>query len=103
VAAHLLKRTAEILNLGILDRVAGGAFGFLKAVFIAQALLVALVTFPNPDMRGKVDSSPVATRLLEAAPTVLAFLPGTFDEGIDLFKEHIDSARGADVEPTPSP
>jgi membrane protein required for colicin V production len=103
VAAHLLKRTAEILNLGILDRVAGGAFGFLKAVFIAQALLVALVTFPNPDMRGKVDSSPVATRLLDAAPTVLAFLPGTFDEGIDLFKEHIDSLRGADVEPTPSP
>src|SRR5690606_34191634 len=32
VAAHLLKRTAEILNLGVLDRLAGAGFGFLKAV-----------------------------------------------------------------------
>ncbi len=103
VAAHLLKRTAEILNLGILDRLAGGTFGFLKAVFIAQALLVALVTFPSPDIRGHVDSSPVATRLLDAAPTVLAFLPGTFNEGIDLFREHVSSITGPSASPTPAP
>ncbi|MGE3073382.1 MAG: CvpA family protein [Dehalococcoidia bacterium] len=103
VAAHLLKRTAEILNLGILDRLAGGAFGFLKAVFIAQALLVALVTFPNPDLRGTVDGSPVATRLIDSAPTVLAFLPQTFDEGIDLFNDHIKSIGGPAVTPTPAP
>ncbi len=103
VAAHLLKRTAEILNLGILDRLAGGVFGFLKAVFIAQALLVALVTFPSPDIREQADSSPVATRLIDSAPTVLAFLPQTFDEGINLFKDHIDSLTGPDTNPTPAP
>ncbi|MGE0599396.1 MAG: CvpA family protein [Dehalococcoidia bacterium] len=103
VAAHLLKRTAEILNLGILDRLAGGAFGFLKAVFMAQALLVALVTFPSPDLRDEVDGSAVATRLIDSAPTVLAFLPHTFDEGIDLFNDHIKTLGGPRTTPTPAP
>ncbi|MEJ5222354.1 MAG: CvpA family protein, partial [Tepidiforma sp.] len=39
VVAHLLKRTAEMLNLGGLDRLAGGLFGFLKAALVAQAIL----------------------------------------------------------------
>lgn len=96
VVAHLLKRTAEILNLGVLDRIAGGAFGFLKAAFIAQVVLIALVTFPRPDIREDIDGSLVAQRLLDAAPSVLAFLPNTFDEGIDLFKEHIDTLDALD-------
>lgn len=106
VAAHMLKRTAEILNLGVLDRIAGGAFGFLKAVFIAQVVLIALVTFPRPDVREDIDGSPVAQRLLDAAPTVLAFLPDTFDEGIDLFNEHIDALDALDEllgDETPTP
>lgn len=102
VAAHLLRRTAEILNLGVLDRLAGGAFGFLKAVIVAQVLLVALVTYPKPDLREDIDASPVAQRLLDTAPTVLAFLPDVFDEGIDLFQEYIDSL-GADGTGAPAP
>jgi hypothetical protein len=102
VAAHLLKRTAEILNLGVLDRLAGGAFGFLKAVFIAQVVLIALVTFPKPDFRDDIDGSPVAKRLLDAAPTVLAFLPEAFDRGIDLFEE-LDSLDDGLETPTPTP
>jgi membrane protein required for colicin V production len=104
VAAHLLKRTAEILNLGVLDRLAGGAFGFLKAVFIAQVILIALVTFPSPDLRDEIDGSPVAKRLLDSAPTVLAFLPEKFDSGADLFKkfnETLDLLPG--VTPTSTP
>lgn len=88
VAAHLLKRTAEILNLGVLDRLAGAGFGFLKAVFIAQVLLIAFVTFPKPDFRDSIDGSWVATKLIDTAPTVRAFLPKAFDQGIDLFNEH---------------
>ncbi len=34
VVAHLLKRTVAMLNLGAADRLAGAAFGFLKAVII---------------------------------------------------------------------
>jgi membrane protein required for colicin V production len=101
VAAHLLKRTAEILNLGVLDRLAGLGFGFLKAVFIAQVLLLALVTFPKPDLRDDIDASPVATRLLDAAPAVLAFLPQAFDEARDLFAEFDDRDNG--LLPTPTP
>ena len=40
VAAHLLKRTVAMLNLGALDHLAGGAFGFAKAVLIAQVVAV---------------------------------------------------------------
>lgn len=103
VVAHLLKRTAEILNLGVLDRLAGAAFGFLKAVFIAQVLLIALVTFPKPDMRETIDGSQVAQRLIDAAPTVKAFLPRAFDEGLELFREHIGSLDDNLTGETPTP
>lgn len=103
VAAHLLKRTAEILNLGVLDRLAGAAFGFLKAVFIAQVLLVALLRYPKPDFRDSIDNSFVATDLVDASPVVRAFLPTVFDEGVKLFKQH--SGQLDDLVPgeTPTP
>ena len=91
VAAHLLKRTAEALNLGVLDRLAGGAFGFFKVVFIAQVLLIAFVTFPKPDLRETISDSLVAQRLIDAAPTILAFLPNSFDEAAALFDRFNDS------------
>ena len=103
VAAHLLKRTAEILNLGVLDRLAGGTFGFFKAVFLAQVLLIVFVTYPRPDFREDIDGSIVSQRLLDTAPTVLAFLPEVFDDGIDLFQEHIDSLDGDDSDGVESP
>ncbi|MCZ7578230.1 MAG: CvpA family protein [Dehalococcoidia bacterium] len=103
VGAHLLKRTAEILNLGVLDRLSGGAFGFIKAVIICQVVLIVLVRYPEPDLRDDIDASPVATALLDAAPTVLAFLPNTFEEGLDLFREARDAVNGALGTPTPEP
>ena len=99
VAGHLLKRTAEILNLGVLDRLSGGVFGFLKAVVLAQVLLVVFVTFPRPDFREDIDGSIVSQRLLDTAPTVLAFLPNVFDEGIDLFEQYIESLDGEEATP----
>ena len=41
VASHLLRTTAEALNLGQVDKIAGGAFGFLKGVLICQVILIA--------------------------------------------------------------
>lgn len=87
VVAHLLKRTVAMLNLGVADHVAGGLFGFLKAVIVLQAVLIALVHFPNPDLREEIDSSPVATRLLDYAPLPLAILPGHFEASIEGFLE----------------
>ena len=103
VGAHLLKRTAEILNLGVLDRLSGGAFGFIKAVIICQVVLIVLVRYPEPDVRDTIDQSRVATTLLEAAPTILAFLPAGFDESLELFREARDAVNDAFGTPTPGP
>jgi len=103
VIAHLLKRTAEILNLGVLDRIAGGVFGFLKAVFLAQVLLIVFVTYPRPDFREAIDDSLVAQRLLDSTPAVLAFLPEVFEEGLELFEEHIASLDDEDEPPEIAP
>ena len=94
VVAHLLKRTAAALNLGFFDAVAGGAFGFAKSVIVCQVLLIVLVRYPEPDMRGTIDGSRVANALLDAAPAVLAFLPDTFEAGLDLFRGATDALNG---------
>jgi membrane protein required for colicin V production len=87
VAAHLTRQVVAMLNLGTLDEFAGGVFGFLKAVVLCQVVLVALVTFPKPDLRDDIDHSAVAGWLLDSAPAVLAILPGSFDRATDLFLE----------------
>jgi membrane protein required for colicin V production len=106
IAAHLLKRTVAMLNLGSADRVAGGVFGFLKIVIICQVVLIAMVKFPSPDLQGSIDDSQVARELLDTAPAVLAFLPGTFDNTINAFLDGVAVAQqvdGALGSPTPKP
>jgi membrane protein required for colicin V production len=85
VGSHLLRGVVNALNLGAADRLAGGTFGFLKAVILAQVILIAFVTFPKPDIQDDIDRSPVAETLLNTAPGILAILPGTFDRGLDAF------------------
>ena len=102
VAAHLLKKTVAMLNLGALDHLAGGVFGFAKAVLIAQVVLIALVVFPKPDIQSSIDDSTVATALLDAAPAVLAFLPGTFGKGLDAFMDGAQAVSNALPGATPT-
>lgn len=85
VLASLLRGVVAALNLGFMDQAAGAAFGFLKGVLLCQAVLIALVAFPKPDLREDIDDSRVAQGLLDAAPAVLAILPKTFDRAIDAF------------------
>jgi membrane protein required for colicin V production len=104
IAAHLLKRTVALLNLGGADRVVGGLFGFLKIVIICQVVLIALVKFPSPDLQGSIDDSPVARELLATAPAVLAFLPNTFDKTINGFLDGVAAAKSVhDAFGTPGP
>ncbi len=103
VAAHLLKKTVAMLNLGALDHLAGGAFGFVKAVLVSQVVLIALVVFPKPDLQPSIDDSALATALLDAAPAVLAFLPRTFDNGLDAFLGGAAEINGALPGASPSP
>ncbi len=85
VAAHLLKQGVNLLNFGAADQLAGAAFGLLKGVLICQAVLIALVLFPRPNVRDDIDASPVARAMLDGAPFVLTILPGHFDDGVRLF------------------
>ncbi|MCS7293803.1 MAG: CvpA family protein [Chloroflexota bacterium] len=85
VGAYALRRSVELLNLGAADRLAGGFFGFVKGFLIVQAVLIALVAFPDPDLRADLDASPVARRMLEATPVVLRILPDSFEAPVRRF------------------
>jgi membrane protein required for colicin V production len=85
VAAYLLRRGVEILNLGGADQLAGAAFGFIKGILICQVILIAFVAFPRPNFRDDIDDSTAAQVLLDGTPFVLAILPGAFDRAIDAF------------------
>jgi membrane protein required for colicin V production len=102
VAAHLLKRTVSLLNLGFADQLAGAMFGLLKGILICQAVLLALVVFPNPDLTSSIDDSPLATRLLDSSPLILAVLPSRFDVGLDQFLNQVQDAAGV-ATPTATP
>lgn len=100
VAAHLLRGFVSMLNLGSADHVAGGVFGFLKAVIVCQVILLALVVFPDPDLRDAIDDSAVANRLLDTTDVVLFVLPSRFDDGLALFGKAIDGIAGEPNGPT---
>lgn len=85
VAAFLLKQSVEMLNLGGADQLAGGAFGLVKGVLVCQVVLVALVVFPDPDLRDDIDNSSVARPMVNGAPVILALLPGGFADRVDDF------------------
>jgi membrane protein required for colicin V production len=93
LGSFLLKETANALNLGGADKVAGALFGFAKGVVLFQVLLIAFVAFPKPDIQDDIDRSPVAVALLDSAPAVLAILPGTFELALDAF---LSPARSLD-------
>lgn len=95
---YLLRRSVDVLNLGGADRVAGAAFGFVQGGLLCQVLLVVLVNFPTPDIRTHIDDSLIATRLLDGAPVVLAFLPDSFDDAVDLYLEGIEFLESVDLD-----
>ncbi len=104
VLAHLLRRTASMLNLGVADHLAGAAFGFFKGIILCQVVLIALVAFPSPDLKDQIDASTVAKGLLDTAPIALAFLPDHFDNQLDLFMSSVRTiANSTNPTPTPTP
>ena len=104
VIGHLLRQSVAMLNLGPLDHLAGAVFGFFKAAVLCQVVLVALVVFPRPNLHHAIDNSSVAGALLDSAPAVLAFLPGTFDDGLEVFTSGGQAPNGtADPGATSSP
>lgn len=106
IVAHVIRQGVAMLNLGLADSIAGGAFGFLRMAILCQVVLVALVAFPSPNLKAAIHGSPVAHALLDTAPAVLAFLPGQFGHAIDIFREGVEAAGvivNPAVSPTPAP
>ncbi|MCC6382534.1 MAG: CvpA family protein [Dehalococcoidia bacterium] len=101
VAAHTLKKTVALLNLGAADRLAGAAFGLAKTALACQVVLLALVAFPRPDARDAIHDSAVARLLLDTAPPALTVLPARFDRAVDAFR-HNDTPTGQAAAPDPS-
>ena len=95
VVAHLLRKGATMLNLGIADRFAGGAFGLVKGLLVCQIILIALVAFPRPDLREHIDDSRAARTMLDGSHFVLALLPGTFGDSVSEFLEARYPGSGA--------
>ncbi len=95
---YLLRRSVDVLNLGGLDRALGATFGFLQGALLCQVALVALVIFPQPDLREHIEDSVIATELLDTAPIVLAILPDQFHEAVDLFLESIELLENVDLD-----
>lgn len=85
IGAHLLRQSATMLNLGGADQLAGGAFGLLKGLLVAQVLLIALVVFPKPDLRHHIDDSTLARAMVNGAPVALSLLPGGFADDVSSF------------------
>ncbi len=102
VLAHVLRRTASMLNLGMADHLAGAAFGFVKGVILCQVILIALVTFPSPDLQGQIDDSTVARGLLDTSPVALAFLPDHFDSQLHAFLDSVRTITNS-TNPAPTP
>lgn len=103
VAGYALRRGVELLDLGAVDRLAGGAFGFVTGVLLAQVVLLALVVFPSPDVRGGIHRSPVGRFLLETTPLVVQLLPDPFEGVLDEFLGKGDVGVTADGEASPRP
>ncbi len=106
VLAYFLRSAVTMLNLGVLDEIAGGLFGFLKGILVVQVLLIASWVFPSPDLRKSIEASPVATRLIDASPFALAILPKQFDDIIARFPDEFGpepEADEAEATPTPAP
>lgn len=101
VVAHTLKQTVALLNLGAADRLAGAAFGFVKAALACQVILLAFVVFPRPDVRDAIHESAVARMLLDTTPPALTVLPSRFDRAVHAFLDGLPPAGEAAV-PGPS-
>lgn len=83
IVAGILKRTAEAIMLGWLNRLGGAAFGLVLGVIFWSTALVAWVKFIGP--AEVIIESGIATFLLSIFPVILGLLPQEFDDVRSIF------------------
>lgn len=105
IGAYMLKTGASLLMLGPMDHMGGAVFGFVKGIFVVQALLITFAAYPSLGLDGEIRKSEIARRFVDQYEFELAILPSNFDERI---KEFLvpgsgDLPPGAEGQPTPTP
>lgn len=88
--AMALKPTVRMFQLGIVDNLAGGAFGFVKAMVIIQIFLFVFVTYPRWDLDDAIDDSFFGSLLIVDDVAFLArVLPDEFKLSLDNFSDRL--------------
>lgn len=106
LVATLASKLFRWVGLSWLDRLAGGAFGFLRGVFLVVAFVTVLTAFTGkPPLKGMVDSKTLPYAL-EASHWFAALAPYELKEAFDgswkdlrtIWKEHLrDEHRKAAI------
>jgi len=92
IAGRLASQVFRSAGLGWLDRVLGIGVGGLRAMLIAIAIVMALVSFtPRPPARSVVESS-IAPYVIDAARVLVSIAPKDLREG---FFESYDKIKAA--------
>ena len=93
--ARMLSGIWSMAGLGLLDRLLGAAFGALRGLLLAAALLLALVAFqPIADTADLVADSRIAPIVLNLARTAAAVAPDAlhdaFHDGLGRVRDHLE-------------
>ncbi len=101
--ARLLAGIWSLAGLGLLDRLLGAAFGALRGLLLAAALLLALVAFqPVADTAGLVADSRIAPFVLNLARTAAAVAPAALREAYQDGLDRVRDLAGGDPATTRS-
>ena len=90
---RLVRSAAHLVGLGLLDRLAGALFGFLRASLLGAAILMACTTF-LPALVA-VQHSRLAPGLLQLAHLVSRLAPGDLQARIALGLAHLHPPAAA--------
>ncbi|WP_321477793.1 CvpA family protein [uncultured Paludibaculum sp.] len=76
-----LSRLFKWTGLGLLDRLLGALFGFIKATLIGIVLVMMLLAFPIKPIPASVAESSIAPYLIEASHVVVYLAPRELKDG----------------------
>ena len=93
IIGTLLRGLASVLLLGWADRAAGGLFGVLFGLVLAQAVIAMVVLAGLDDAQGEIGGSLVGWLMMDNVPVVRALLPSEFDLAIQQFVAEVDTLR----------
>ena len=93
IIGTFLRGIASVLLLGWADRAAGGLFGLIFGLLLAQATFAMLVYAGLGQADGAVGQSAIGMAMLDNVPVVRALLPSEFDLAIQDFAGEVDALR----------